>query len=254
MPNPDSRPQRFVLAHGFTQTAQSWAKFEELLREEIPDADPVPIDLPGHGNATTAVGDLWSSADYLVEYGQQAVYVGYSLGGRVSLHAALAHPEQVDALVLIGATAGLDSAEDRRARRESDEQLATRLEAIGLETFVDEWLTNPLFDGLTDQTDQREDRLRNSATALAASLRSNGTGTQEPLWDRLGEVEVPVLVLVGEQDHRFRALGERLAEALPHATYKVISEAGHSVHLEQPTYTADAIADWYRFIPQLQAR
>ena len=93
---------------------------------------------------------------------------------------------------------------------------------------------------------QRDDRLRNTAAGLAASLRSTGTGTQEPLWDRLGEVTCPVLVLVGEHDEKFTALGRRLAAGLPDATMTVIADAGHSVHLEQPVATADAIASWHR--------
>jgi pimeloyl-ACP methyl ester carboxylesterase len=71
-----------------------------------------------------------------------------------------------------------------------------------------------------------------------------GTGTQTPLWDRLGEIEAPTLVLAGERDAKFLALGERLASAIPDATLEVIADAGHSVHLEQPTATAATIATW----------
>ena len=236
---------RLVLAHGFTQTARSWATVEGLLDARLPDIEMVPVDLPGHGDAPPpADADLWASADRLVAEGGTGTYVGYSMGGRVALHAALAHPDAVERLVLIGATAGIDDPDERAARRAADERLADHIEAVGVPSFVDEWLTNPLFAGLDDTTSMRADRLRNTAAGLAASLRATGTGTQTPLWERLGEIERPVLVLVGAHDTKFTDLGHRLVDALPRADLVVIPGAGHSVHLEQPDATVSAIAAW----------
>lgn len=236
---------RFVLAHGFTQTARSWSTFARLLQERLAGAETVAVDLPGHGNAPPPTdSDLWESAERLVDAGGAATYIGYSMGGRVSLHAALAHPERVRALVLIGATAGIDDVDERLARRAADERLADHIEAVGVDTFIDEWLGTALFAGLTKQTALRDDRLRNTAGALAASLRATGTGTQEPLWERLGEIAVPVLVLAGEYDTKFRSTGERMAGLLTTPTFEVIAGAGHSVHLEQPEATAAAVARW----------
>jgi 2-succinyl-6-hydroxy-2,4-cyclohexadiene-1-carboxylate synthase len=167
------------------------------------------------------------------------------MGGRVALHAALAYPGRVKALVLIGATAGLDSASDRQQRRTADDRLATRIESIGVPSFIDQWLANPLFKGLTDDQAQGEDRLRNTPEGLAASLRSTGTGTQEPLWDRLSEIDIPVLVIAGERDDKFRVIGKRLADGISKSTFDVIPDAGHSVHLEQPAATAQALSGWY---------
>ena len=245
--NDRPEPTRVVLAHGFTQTARSWAEFEALLAERLGDVAAVAVDLPGHGECTAPLdADLWAAAEHLTTVGGTAHYVGYSMGGRVALHAALRSPDRVRSLVLIGATAGIDDDTERSVRREADERLADRIEAIGVEAFIDEWLASPLFAGLDASSAQRDDRLRNTAAGLAASLRSTGTGTQEPLWDRLGEVTQPVLVLAGAHDAKFRVLGERLAAGLPHATFHVIAGAGHTVHLEQPTATADAVAGWFR--------
>lgn len=236
---------RVVLAHGFTQTARSWSGFTRLLQERLPDAGTTAVDLPGHGDATAAADlDLWASADRLVALGGAGTYIGYSMGGRVALHATIAHPQQISRLVLIGATAGIDDDDERRSRRIADERLADHIETVGVETFIDEWLENPLFDGLTDASALRADRLRNTAAGLAASLRATGTGTQTPLWDRLGEIHCPVLVLVGERDDKFAALGERLADGLASASLVVIAGAGHSVHLEQPEATVQAVAAW----------
>lgn len=241
-----ARPRSMVLAHGFTQTARSWERMGALLAERLPSVDAVAVDLPGHGDSTAAPdGDLWASAGELVAAGGSATYVGYSMGGRVALHAALAHPRLVEGLVLIGATAGIDDDDERAARRAADDALAAHIEEVGVAAFLDEWLANPLFAGLDEEAAGRGDRLRNTAERLAASLRATGTGTQTPLWDRLGEIAAPVLVLVGADDAKFTALGERLVAGLPDATFEVIAGAGHSVHLEAPTATADAIAAWY---------
>lgn len=237
---------RFVLVHGFTQTARSWRIVEQLLHDSIADCDTLAVDLPGHGDSTAPADlDLWAIADRLVDESGDATYVGYSMGGRVALHAALARPDAVRSLVLIGATAGIDEPRERRARLDADEELATRIETVGVEAFIDEWLRNPLFAGLDDDTALRSDRLRNTAAGLAGSLRAAGTGTQEVLWDRLGEITVPVLLLVGEHDAKFADLAGRLRDRLGDATLVVVPDAGHSVHLEQPAATVEAIGAWY---------
>ncbi len=233
-----------VLAHGFTQTARSWDVMRHQLADRIPGASFAAVDMPGHGEAVDRRGDLWAAATHLVDVGGPGTYVGYSMGGRVALHAALAHPDAVERLVLIGATAGIADEASRAERRVADEEIARRIERDGVEAFVDWWLRNPLFAGLDDATSQRDDRLRNSVAGLAASLRECGTGTQEPLWDRLISVRAPTLLLVGEHDPKFRNLGERLAVELPDARLEVVGDAGHSVHLEQPAATAGAIARW----------
>jgi 2-succinyl-6-hydroxy-2,4-cyclohexadiene-1-carboxylate synthase len=236
---------RFVLAHGFTQTARSWSTFERLLQQRLSDVETVAVDLPGHGDAPPpADADLWASAERLVTVGGAGTYVGYSMGGRVALHAALSFPDAVHRLVLIGATAGIDDPDERRARREADERLADHIDSVGVPTFIDEWLSNALFAGLTDATALRADRLRNTAEGLSASLRATGTGTQTPLWDRLGAIDCPALVLVGEHDQKFTELGRRLVDALPDAELAVVPDAGHSVHLEQPEATAIALSTW----------
>jgi 2-succinyl-6-hydroxy-2,4-cyclohexadiene-1-carboxylate synthase len=211
----------------------------------VPGCRTTSVDLPGHGDAAGDTGDLWHAADHLVARGGCGTYLGYSMGGRVALHAALTHPDEIDALVLIGTTAGIDDPTERAARRVADERLAARIEQIGVAAFVDEWLRNPLFAGLTEATAQTADRCRNTPGGLASSLRGTGTGEQEPLWGRLDEITAPTLVLAGEHDEKFTRLGERLAAALADATFQTIPDAGHSVHLEQPAATVDAVTRWH---------
>jgi 2-succinyl-6-hydroxy-2,4-cyclohexadiene-1-carboxylate synthase len=203
------------------------------------------VDLPGHGRSAPDALDLWATGRSLVRSAPSSVLLGYSLGGRVALHAALADPAAVERLVLIGAHPGIENPEDRRRRRAEDEARAVRLERIGTAAFVDEWLALPLFAGLDHARGHHRQRLDNDARGLAGALRSLGTGTQEPLWGRLEEFGAPVLVLAGERDGRFVEIGERTAGAIgENATFTVVPGVGHAVQLEDPEATAAIVIDW----------
>jgi 2-succinyl-6-hydroxy-2,4-cyclohexadiene-1-carboxylate synthase len=232
-------PDKLILAHGFTQNTECWGRFGTLLSES---ADLVLVDAPGHGLSDHDEADLPTTAGLLTDVGGRGVYVGYSMGGRVALHAALSTPDLVRGLVLIGATAGLDSAEDRAARQDADHALADRILADGLEQFIERWLANPLFSGLDDAAAAKDQRLTNRADGLAASLRNCGTGTQEPLWDRLHELTMPVLIVAGDEDQKFTAIGQRMAEAMTNSAVDMLILPGtHAVHLEEPDLTAASI-------------
>ncbi len=233
--------RRLVLAHGFTQNGRCWGHFGDRLAV---GNETRRVDAPGHGLSHHDDADLWRSADLLVEAGGAGIYVGYSMGGRTAMHAALTHPDTVEGLVLIGATAGLEEAPDRADRRTADSALAERLLNDGLPAFLDRWLALPLFAGLSPQQSAKQERLTNRPEGLAASLRHCGTGTQEPLWERLGEITVPVLIVVGAQDNKFTEIGHRLVTAFTGTEATLVSIPGtHAVHLEQPDETADAVLD-----------
>jgi len=234
-----------VLVHGFAQTARCWGPVADDLAR---DHEVVALDLPGHGAAPHPAQDLVATAALIGEQGGRGTYVGYSFGGRACLRLALDHPDLVDRLVLVGATAGLDGEAARAERRATDEALARRIEAHGVGAFLDTWLALPLFSGLPERYHFREERLRNSAAQLAASLRLAGTGAQEPLWGRLGELaarRLPVLVVAGTLDTKFTALAERLATGIgPTAQLAPVEGAGHTAHLEQPEAFLAALRAW----------
>ncbi|MEA3056465.1 MAG: 2-succinyl-6-hydroxy-2,4-cyclohexadiene-carboxylate synthase [Actinomycetota bacterium] len=233
---------RLVLVHGFTQTHRSWDPLLPALTEH----EVVALDAPGHGDASDVHLSLPDGGAWLAEAGGQGVYVGYSMGGRFCLHAALAAPARVRGLVLVSATGGIDDERERAARRTSDDALADRIELIGVPAFIDEWLAQPLFAALEPARRGIDDRLRNTASGLASSLRLAGTGTQAPLWDRLATVHVPTLVVAGADDKKFVALGERLAATVPDAELAIVDGAGHTVHLEQPERFLDVVLPWLR--------
>jgi pimeloyl-ACP methyl ester carboxylesterase len=86
------------------------------------------------------------------------------------------------------------------------------------------------------------DRMRSTPAGLAAALRGLGTGSLPSLWDRLGELTAPVVLIVGERDTKFRAIAGEMAERLPRARLEIVAGAGHAVHLEAPAATAALLA------------
>ena len=171
--------------------------------------------------------------------------MGYSLGGRLCLRLALERPDLVRGLVLIGASPGIADPGQREARRAADEVLARRIERDGVEAFLDAWLGGPLFASLPVEAAGREERLANTAEGLASALRRLGTGVQESLWDRLGELRPPALLVAGERDPKFAGIAREMAAAIgPAARVAVVAGAGHAVHLERPAETAALVEEF----------
>lgn len=234
-----------LLLHGFTQTGRGW---DEVVRHLAGETyRPLAPDLRGHGAAGSRRPiDMDSCVEDVagLAAGRFAL-AGYSMGGRIALHVALAHPERVSRLVLVSSTAGIEDPAARAARRAADEALATWMADRSIEEVADRWGAQPLFAGQPPEVAAaaRADRLHNEPTHLASALRGVGTGVMAPLWSRLGELQMPVAVLAGECDAKFVALGRRLAQELPHAALTIVPGAGHALTLEAPAAVAAVIED-----------
>jgi 2-succinyl-6-hydroxy-2,4-cyclohexadiene-1-carboxylate synthase len=234
-----------VLLHGFAGTRHAWDLVADRLDPER--YRPLALDLRGHGDARDARPITFADvvADVVEQAPERFVLCGYSLGGRVALHVALAHPERLSRLVLVASTAGIDDPALREERRAADERLAADTEAGTIEEFADRWSRQPLFAGTPPAAAKvwRADLLRNDPKALAAVLRGLGAGAMDPLWDRLRELDgMPVTIIAGERDGRYAATGRRLAAALPGARLLLVPGAGHGLPREAPQAVAAAIA------------
>jgi 2-succinyl-6-hydroxy-2,4-cyclohexadiene-1-carboxylate synthase len=237
------------MLHGFTQTGRLWGRFGDLLAESH---TLITVDLPGHGDSGSVRTDLPTTAGLVGEAARTVVgdgacaLLGYSLGARVALHVAIGADLPLSGLVLIGVTAGIEDPATRESRREADDALADELEASGdVEGFVDAWLHGPLFERLApSDAAGRSERLRNSASGLASSLRLCGTGTQEPLWDQLPTLSCPVLALAGSDDTRFASSALRVARLVPYGVASLVPGGGHAVHLAQPEPAGRIVRHW----------
>jgi len=249
-----SRPRstEILVLHGFTGAAESMACIAEPLSTF---ARVARLELVGHGESEAplllAPYAMDACARQVAEASRALGFrrphlLGYSMGGRAALAAALASPNAFASLILIGATAGIADPVARAERIAADRALADSIEQGGLERFVDAWMAQPLFAsqarlGREALERARKQRLANRPFALANSLRGMGAGAQAPLHDQIARHADPVLLVVGAEDAKFRAIAEALARSLPAAQIAVIEGAGHAAHLEAPERVAAVV-------------
>lgn len=245
-----------LLLHGFMGSSQAWG--EAVLEPLAAGNRVLAVDLLGHGLSDgparperfafpEILSDLIDLLDALDI--PRAAWIGYSMGGRLALGAAVLHPERVDQLVLESASPGLETEGERSARREHDEALARQLLDHGIEDFVDYWDHLPLFATRRRLPGEllawhRAARLKLPPRSLAACLRGLGTGAQPSFWDALGTVRHPTLLINGEEDAKFRGIATRMTSLMPAASHMVIPAAGHTVHLENPAGWTDAVLEF----------
>ena len=233
---------RLVFVHGFTQTASSWKPIAAQFATD--GYESIVVDVPGHGASVDVRVDLRRAADMLTSACGAAVYIGYSLGGRLCMHAALMSPHLVRGLAVVGASPGIPDDGERAARYTADNDLADHIVDVGVDRFLSEWLAQPLFAGLTLDDEARSDRSANTAAGLASSLRLAGTGAQSSLWARLNEMRMPLLAIAGEQDHKFASIARKVSATVPVGRAIEIAGAGHAAHLQEPQLVVEALADW----------
>lgn len=245
-----------LLLHGFTGSAASW---QHVLPQLAFHYRIIVPDLLGHGG-TSAPDD---PARYAVERQSadlaaildalnidRAGLHGYSMGGRLALYTAIAHPSRFSALSLESASPGLDAEAERVSRRRSDESLAARILDRGVEAFVNEWEQLSLFSTQAALPPsvlaaQRNTRLNQRPLGLANSLRGMGTGMQPSLWDRLGELSMPVQLMTGALDAKFEAVAEQMAQRIPHVRRIQVPDAGHTIYLERPELWLSAVLAFF---------
>lgn len=244
-----------ILLHGFTGSTMNWCHpvVEFSKRFHV-----IAVDLPGHGRSDTPDGiSRYEMAHVAADLAQlsellgvvPAHWLGYSMGGRLALYITIHFPRAVRSVILESSSPGIADPVQRDARRTRDGALAERIEIDGIQAFVDQWEQIPLFETqmslpLELRTALRNQRLGNSARGLSNSLRGMGTGMQPSLWDQLGSKLCPMLLLVGSRDDKFVAINRKMAAEIPGAQLKIIPDAGHTVHLEQPRLFSEAVMDF----------
>ena len=232
--------RRISFVHGFTQTHRSWIE----PANGIINSTHILIDAPNHGDSQDTSLNLHQTATELANIAHDSVLVGYSMGARMALHAIIAYPDSFMGAILVGATPGMSDPHDRTERIAADEELAMSLERDGTKVFLESWTTQPLFQFSHFDDSEIQDRLRNSPRALASSLRLCGTGQQQPLWDRLAEITIPILLVTGEFDVKFTETAHKMHSLMSNSQIAVIKSAGHCAHTDQPEAFAEVVNRW----------
>ena len=245
--------------HGFAGNMSTWDNFVEEARTSYA---VITIDLLGHGASDCPVDVERYSPEHTIADIATALrklrisrpcLLGYSMGGRLALLAAVSHPSMPRCLILEGASPGLESPSARKRRMRRDTFLARMIMEEGVETFSSYWEKRPLFKSqrslpLSIRKRIREERVRNNPVGLANTLRAANPGAQPPVHKLLPKLKIPVLCIVGEHDYKFKAIATAMCGELPHGRLVVIQGAGHAVHIEKPREFNRAVFDFLREI------
>jgi 2-succinyl-6-hydroxy-2,4-cyclohexadiene-1-carboxylate synthase len=229
-----------VFLPGFMQHADAWSPVAAAVGERYPSQI---VDF-----------STWTFEGRLAEIraATQAgdVLVGYSMGGRLALHAALREPDRYAGVALVGVSPGIEDPGEGAARVQADEELALWIESSSIEDVVARWEHNLVFASQSPAlvAAQRPGRLAHSPADLASLLRSAGQGAMVPVWERLGELQMPVLALAGEHDSKYREAAQRMRSSARAAGTRIdavaIPGTGHAAHLERPDAVRDALLEW----------
>ena len=233
-----------IFLHGFMGISSDWLEITKTIENEYFCILP---DLPGHGKSI--IGNMADPLDFdliamgllnLMECLQLAsgALIGYSMGARVALYVATKHPERFKALVLEGVNPGLQDDQEREKRLALDYQRAREIEKMGISSFIDIWYAADLFKTLESHPERfnmiKTLRKNNNTAWMAKVLRELSVGMQPSLWDKLDELNMPVLLIAGELDDKYKKIVHRIKDYLKDSQVNLISDAGHNTHLEEP--------------------
>jgi 2-succinyl-6-hydroxy-2,4-cyclohexadiene-1-carboxylate synthase len=196
--------------HGFLGAASDW----NFLREAGFDIETPPLDaIPPHGDTL----------------------LGYSLGGRLALHALLAGA-QYERAIFISTGLGIKDDAERAKRRASDEAWAQRFEHDDWNAVIDAWNAQPVLAG------PALPRTRGHYDPRA--LREWSAGAMPPVASRLHELTIPTLWIAGARDTKYAAEAHRAASFAGNARVAIVEEAGHRVPWEKPQAVIALLRDF----------
>jgi 2-succinyl-6-hydroxy-2,4-cyclohexadiene-1-carboxylate synthase len=162
--------------------------------------------------------------------------LGYSMGGRLALHALL-NGAKFSRAVIVSAGLGVEGDDARAERRVADEAWAQRFERNEWSDVMRDWNAQPLFAGNELPREERDfDR-----AALAKALREWSPAVLPPIASRLHELRLPILFVAGERDAKYVAEAERAAKLVSGAKLWVAPGAAHRVPWETPRAFAERL-------------
>jgi 2-succinyl-6-hydroxy-2,4-cyclohexadiene-1-carboxylate synthase len=217
----------------------------------------IAIDLPGHGQSTgleeadayTFSGAAAGVVQVIKETRvNSATLVGYSMGGRIALYVAMHYENACSKLVIESAGAGISEDSERKRRLAADRGRAKELAQGRFEDFLRTWYCQPIFQTVAEDSERLEvliqQRLLNDPKELARAMSGLSLGVQPSLWHQLPELFIPVLLIAGDKDSKYKDIVQSMGELMPRGRVVIVSGAGHNVHQEQPVLVSDRIKEF----------
>ncbi len=241
----DKTQTPLFLLHGFTGSALDWNFIYKDLTKKV---FPVTVDLIGHGNSDSPNEVNFYLTESIVEqlkiiienFTEEKVFLlGYSMGGRAALSFALKYPQNIKALILESASAGIKTENERFEREKKDEELSNFILNNPIEKFFDYWMELDIFSTQKRFSNQklaeiRKSKLGNNKIGLANSLKGFSTGKMPSYYTDLKTFLPETLLISGELDSKFTDINIEMASLLPNSTHNIIKNSGHNTHLEEP--------------------
>ena len=147
--------------------------------------------------------------------------VGYSLGGRAALTFACRYPKRILTLTLESANPGITDESERAHRLAEDTARAESILKDGMSAFVENWYHMPLFASLSTHPQKlsvgaiKKSAKSNRPDWMAKVIRELSPGAQQPLWDWLPTLPIPVLLIAGKYDEKYVQIMHKMAEQIP---------------------------------------
>ena len=232
-----------LFLHGFLGMAEDWQPVIEKMSD---DFYCLAVDLPGHGETVThgALDDYTMTSVAVTIYAflnqlnvRNISLVGYSMGGRLALYLAVSYPAKWRRVVLESVSPGLHTEKERQQRLQKDIKLAKKMESTNFDQFLREWYQQPLFQSILKHKDFHKlliRRLENQPEKVALALQGMSLGNQPSFWAPARNLDIPLLLIAGEYDRKFRNILGEFDQYCAHSQYLVIKQAGHNTHFEQP--------------------
>jgi 2-succinyl-6-hydroxy-2,4-cyclohexadiene-1-carboxylate synthase len=165
------------------------------------------------------------------------ILCGYSMGGRLALHALRHAPHAWKAGVLVSTNPGLCSAEEKQLRLHHDQQWAQKCRTLPWTEFLREWNNQGVLQGCPTV---QGPELELQREFVARGFESWSLGLQDDFRRFLAQAPLPILGIAGEKDAKF----SRLAREVWGEKAVLIPGVGHRVPLEAPELLADTMISW----------
>jgi len=230
--------------HGNFQTAKVWQPLEESMKAGFSDLEMITEDLCAKQFQSF---DNWTD-DFCGRVkaqanGEKSILLGYSLGGRLALHACLSRPDLWKSAIVVGADPGLESEEEKKLQLARDRNWAERLKREPLEKLVDEWDAQPVFGGIENQAPRNLGEM--DPQKISQQFLIFSKGIQRNLAPKLAELKnLPILFVSGEKDQKYQVIGEKLAKSFSVINAQVIADAGHRVPWENTESFVQVLIDF----------
>jgi len=243
-----------VFLHGFMGKAQSWKIIMDLLAGSF---RCIAFDLPGHGSSLFRTNDYLKQLQGMEDTARlilqdldilgvkRFTLYGYSMGGRIAQHMAMAAPDRVNHLILESASFGIADLNERAERLKKDKSLFSGIQTPEkFRTFLNNWYKMPLFQTLPGTAHVQtliDDKVHHPAAEYQQALNILSVGQHDFLAQKLAGCRIPVYYFCGEGDKAYCQTAKQVQKVLPAMTVKIFPNASHNISIQFPKEIARAI-------------